>query len=840
MSFFGLSFLSTATPPLAEKNVDEGKASLSSQVVNPPCQQLEEQKDEENVKNLEQDENRVPAVEKAEYHDSVEVRDKDTLRESLMKAAENEAGSGQESSPGEIFFAHSKDPDDEEVEQVYQPPVSPPPPLTKPLECDFDLDPTELYELLQLRNWEEAIQRCKEHEREARTWVSRKEKDGKLRWRLLPLHAGVIFKAPEIVIEALLAAYPKGAECKDDQGMLPLHLAFRNGSSEGLVNVLLAAYPQAINVKDRKGRIPLVLAQASTSPNRNAFMRALERGPTYYAVAAAATERAAVTAEQQALFDAKIRQINEAHQQENEMLRMDHEQRMIEMQEHIHELESELDKTRETSQVLVDHVNTLEAQLKSRTDTERFLATRIAALDTDLKETSRDKEDLEVTLRMANESLQAEKQELQERLESLQEEFAAQGERLAQAEMAFTTVRGDQDFEWKELEEHAKHLEKEWATAKASEAILEAQLKKRIKSEQSLANEVSFLASRLAESAADSSYSVGTYGARVRTVEKERDELRWTVRALSLKLESVHNHLDEMMIGQETILKAAAEHDRNMAEAAELQARLIEHTKLHHEMYEKSQEERKKISLLLQCQDEEAARHAEERKCIIGAFEMAAEQMDLSAKERKQLVAKVEEQSMEIKHMIVRDLGGIQYALSHARSGDKEEDMVDSVVKHILSEEAVVEDSLQEVDRDPVVTNAAKEIDRDLDDFEHEVVEAEEITDMEGSEVETKQQTFVPEFAAYDVGSTSEIDTSEPAVVPEVFAVSPASHTYEPSRESYDRTFDFNNVEHMARDEVPALRKSEPGFEQAIEEAILSFTSGYGLESPHALSSDPL
>ena len=99
-------------------------------------------------------------------------------------------------------------------------------------ECDFDKDPSELYLQLQKKDWEGAIARSVTDPVEACTWVVRKEFDGKLRWRLLPLHAAIIFKAPEEVIEALLGAYPRGAECKDDQGMLPLHLAFRNGSAE--------------------------------------------------------------------------------------------------------------------------------------------------------------------------------------------------------------------------------------------------------------------------------------------------------------------------------------------------------------------------------------------------------------------------------------------------------------------------------------------------------------------------------------------------------------------------------------------------------------------------------
>ena len=55
--------------------------------------------------------------------------------------------------------------------------------------------------------------------------------------------------------------------------------------------------------------------------------------------------------------------------------------------ERVIELETDLAKTVETSQVLVDHVNSLEAQLASRSDTERFLATKIATLDEKLKQT---------------------------------------------------------------------------------------------------------------------------------------------------------------------------------------------------------------------------------------------------------------------------------------------------------------------------------------------------------------------------------------------------------------------------------------------------------------------
>ena len=82
---------------------------------------------------------------------------------------------------------------------------------------------------------------CPPHK--AGTWVSRKESDGKLHWRLLPLHATIIFHSPERTIGALLFAFARGAVCKDDQGMLPLHLGFHNGCDGAVVDLILVAYP---------------------------------------------------------------------------------------------------------------------------------------------------------------------------------------------------------------------------------------------------------------------------------------------------------------------------------------------------------------------------------------------------------------------------------------------------------------------------------------------------------------------------------------------------------------------------------------------------------------------
>ena len=113
---------------------------------------------------------------------------------------------------------------------------------------------------------------------EAKTWVSRREQGkDKVRWRLLPLHAVCIFRAPLALIEALIEVYPDGPKMKDDQGMLPVHLACRNGASKGVVLTLLTAFPDSINIRDRKNRLPVDLVEASNSQNKENVLTASKK-----------------------------------------------------------------------------------------------------------------------------------------------------------------------------------------------------------------------------------------------------------------------------------------------------------------------------------------------------------------------------------------------------------------------------------------------------------------------------------------------------------------------------------------------------------------------------------
>lgn len=145
-------------------------------------------------------------------------------------------------------------------------------------EADYDDGATELYRCIENKDWDGALSRLEKSPVESKTWVFRREYEGnKVRWRLLPIHAVCIFRAPLAIIEALIEVYPDGPQMKDDQGMLPLHLACRNGASKGVVLTLLSAFPSAIHIRDRKGRSPKDLIETSNSANKEAVLTAIKR-----------------------------------------------------------------------------------------------------------------------------------------------------------------------------------------------------------------------------------------------------------------------------------------------------------------------------------------------------------------------------------------------------------------------------------------------------------------------------------------------------------------------------------------------------------------------------------
>ena len=137
------------------------------------------------------------------------------------------------------------------------------------LECDYDVNPTELYQAIEARQWqyvmnmfhtEEADKEneIKNQEKEvsfaeqANTWVVRKEQDGRLRWRMLPLHALMVFKAPYKVVDAILSVAPTSVNSKDDRGMVPLHLAFRHEAQDEFLSKIAQVHKKQISKSRNK------------------------------------------------------------------------------------------------------------------------------------------------------------------------------------------------------------------------------------------------------------------------------------------------------------------------------------------------------------------------------------------------------------------------------------------------------------------------------------------------------------------------------------------------------------------------------------------------------------
>jgi len=92
------------------------------------------------------------------------------------------------------------------------------------IEVNFDVNPTKLYNYIQQRKWKAALDQVRQDRSETWTWVYRMDKEDpkKMRWRILPLHAALLFKSDSALIKGLLEAYPIGVQMADDQGMLPV------------------------------------------------------------------------------------------------------------------------------------------------------------------------------------------------------------------------------------------------------------------------------------------------------------------------------------------------------------------------------------------------------------------------------------------------------------------------------------------------------------------------------------------------------------------------------------------------------------------------------------------
>jgi len=172
-------------------------------------------------------------------------------------------------------------------------------------DCNYDINPTLMFLVLESREWKETIalldgkglenkneawnlgqlfgrgkskdadsvetelakKRKNELKVQARTWIVRRERNGVLRWRMLPLHAALAFDAPFDVVLRLYHLYPGAVRCRNDQGMLPLHHVFKYGNGDKVLELLLDVFPEALTVLDDRGRLPLACTPKDGSDN---------------------------------------------------------------------------------------------------------------------------------------------------------------------------------------------------------------------------------------------------------------------------------------------------------------------------------------------------------------------------------------------------------------------------------------------------------------------------------------------------------------------------------------------------------------------------------------------
>jgi len=299
-----------------------------------------------------------------------------------------------------------------------------------PNEVDFDTNPTGVFVAIHTKQWQLACERVKVYPREVSTWVirnglsSESESDApigsgssdrfdetkvtfprsqaaaeaqKLRWRMLPLHAAVLFGAPADVVKTLINVYPPGCSAHDDQGMLPLHLAFRCGATEEIALILLEAYPEAIERVDSKGRLPSMLASKVTMTYGDSIGEAFIRGPSYYYWASRVATADRVRSE--TVMSKLIKQLKEdarvSAERGKEMLGKTEKQLSSEIEalsiennelkERMVWYETKYDGAEEKEKVLVDHTNSLAERLRLTSLSEEHLATKLAKLEAKLQ-----------------------------------------------------------------------------------------------------------------------------------------------------------------------------------------------------------------------------------------------------------------------------------------------------------------------------------------------------------------------------------------------------------------------------------------------------------------------
>jgi len=384
------------------------------------------------------------------------------------------------------------------------------------------------------------------------------------------------------------------------------------------------SYPQSIAVQDRKGREPAVIVQNSRSVLKDQYEEALDLATGFHAVAIAAVEsdmmhnfrkKAAVGALE---FDAE----------------------KINLMAKVDALESELTNCQGASEVLVNHVNSLESQMCSKHDTESYMASKVAKIDHELKEVTQAKELAEAQLARERMKLVRENDKLNVECEELRELVQNAGNKdRSMNEAIETELKGKNS-----MVERMRNMDKENQECKREVEEMETLLKKKIESEHVLANQVSSLAARLAESTKGTFSSTNAFQKRIDTLTKEKLALKKNVENLTIKVKSVLQTLDYMAKEHDRILKLSTIHQETMETAMGHQESLAINAARNEQIMIDAAWEREEIVRILTRQAKQVEKSSEERKALMGVVKVQTEKMVEVATNRDMLVDSIQGQ----------------------------------------------------------------------------------------------------------------------------------------------------------------------------------------------------
>ncbi len=136
-------------------------------------------------------------------------------------------------------------------------------------EVDYDTSPTDLFQALEARQFSYADemfkQVYKQFNKDCKTWVVARglTQNAQLRFRALPLHAALVFGAPDDMVMKILNSYPNAARGRDVKGRLPIHLAFEHNASAAVVAAIIEVFPRGFFASDKKDKTPLDYVNAN-------------------------------------------------------------------------------------------------------------------------------------------------------------------------------------------------------------------------------------------------------------------------------------------------------------------------------------------------------------------------------------------------------------------------------------------------------------------------------------------------------------------------------------------------------------------------------------------------